>query len=69
MIIGVLKEARPGETRVAATPATVAQLLKLGLRGRGRARRGGGVELLRRGVRRGGRDDRRRAGGGHRASG
>ncbi len=30
MIIGVLKEARPGETRVAATPATVAQLLNLG---------------------------------------
>ncbi len=30
MIIGVLKEARPGETRVAATPATVAQLVKLG---------------------------------------
>jgi len=28
--IGVLKEAKPGETRVAATPATVAQLLKLG---------------------------------------
>ena len=30
MIIGVLKEARPGETRVSATPATVVQLLKLG---------------------------------------
>jgi NAD(P) transhydrogenase subunit alpha len=30
MIIGVLKEALAGETRVAATPATVAQLLKLG---------------------------------------
>jgi NAD(P) transhydrogenase subunit alpha len=30
MLIGVVKEARPGETRVAATPATVAQLLKLG---------------------------------------
>ena len=30
MIIGVLREARPGETRVAATPATVAQLLTLG---------------------------------------
>jgi H+-translocating NAD(P) transhydrogenase subunit alpha len=30
MIIGVLKEAQPGETRVAATPATVVQLLKLG---------------------------------------
>ncbi|TWS22468.1 Re/Si-specific NAD(P)(+) transhydrogenase subunit alpha [Tsukamurella sputi] len=30
MIIGVLKEARPGETRAAATPATVAQLIKLG---------------------------------------
>lgn len=30
MIIGVLKEAQAGETRVAATPATVAQLLKLG---------------------------------------
>ena len=29
MIIGVLREAQPGETRVAATPATVAQLLKL----------------------------------------
>jgi NAD(P) transhydrogenase subunit alpha len=28
--IGVLKEARPGETRVSATPATVAGLLKLG---------------------------------------
>ncbi|RHW23893.1 Re/Si-specific NAD(P)(+) transhydrogenase subunit alpha [Nocardioides immobilis] len=30
MLIGVLKEARPGESRVSATPATVAQLLKLG---------------------------------------
>lgn len=30
MIIGVIRETRPGETRVAATPATVAQLLKLG---------------------------------------
>ncbi|MGH3862842.1 Re/Si-specific NAD(P)(+) transhydrogenase subunit alpha [Actinokineospora sp.] len=30
MKIGVLKEARPGETRVAATPATVVQLRKLG---------------------------------------
>lgn len=30
MLIGVLKEALPGETRVAATPATVARLLKLG---------------------------------------
>ena len=30
MIIGVIKEARPGETRVAATPATVEQLIKLG---------------------------------------
>ena len=30
MIIGVVKESAPGETRVAATPATVAQLLKLG---------------------------------------
>ena len=30
MLIGVLKEARAGETRVSATPATVVQLLKLG---------------------------------------
>jgi NAD(P) transhydrogenase subunit alpha len=30
VIIGVPREAGPGETRVAATPATVAQLLKLG---------------------------------------
>lgn len=30
MIIGVVEEARTGETRVAATPATVSQLLKLG---------------------------------------
>jgi NAD(P) transhydrogenase subunit alpha len=30
MIIGVVLEARPGETRVAATPTTVAQLIKLG---------------------------------------
>jgi len=30
VIIGVIQEARPGETRVAATPATVAQLVKLG---------------------------------------
>jgi NAD(P) transhydrogenase subunit alpha len=30
VIIGVLREARPGETRVSATPATVTQLLKLG---------------------------------------
>jgi NAD(P) transhydrogenase subunit alpha len=30
LLIGVLKEAQVGETRVAATPATVVQLLKLG---------------------------------------
>lgn len=30
MIIGVIKESQPGETRVAATPATVVQLIKLG---------------------------------------
>lgn len=30
MLIGVLREAETGETRVAATPATVGQLLKLG---------------------------------------
>jgi hypothetical protein len=30
VIIGVVKEARRGETRVAATPATVEQLRKLG---------------------------------------
>jgi NAD(P) transhydrogenase subunit alpha len=30
MLIGVLKEARAGESRVAATPATVAELIKLG---------------------------------------
>jgi NAD(P) transhydrogenase subunit alpha len=30
MLIGVLREARPGETRLAATPATVEQLRKLG---------------------------------------
>ncbi|ADG76845.1 proton-translocating NAD(P)(+) transhydrogenase OS=Tsukamurella paurometabola (strain ATCC 8368 /DSM / CCUG 35730 / CIP 100753 / JCM 10117 / KCTC 9821/ NBRC 16120 / NCIMB 702349 / NCTC 13040) OX=521096 GN=Tpau_0191 PE=3 SV=1 [Tsukamurella paurometabola] len=30
MIIGVLKEAQPGETRAAGTPTTVAQLIKLG---------------------------------------
>jgi NAD(P) transhydrogenase subunit alpha len=30
VIIGVLKEARAGETRVAATPATVGQIIKLG---------------------------------------
>jgi NAD(P) transhydrogenase subunit alpha len=30
VIIGVLREARPEETRVSATPATVVQLLKLG---------------------------------------
>lgn len=30
MIIGVLREAKPQETRVAATPATVAQLIQLG---------------------------------------
>ncbi|MGA8208579.1 MAG: Re/Si-specific NAD(P)(+) transhydrogenase subunit alpha [Nocardioidaceae bacterium] len=30
MILGVLKEARPAETRVAATPTTVVQLIKLG---------------------------------------
>jgi H+-translocating NAD(P) transhydrogenase subunit alpha len=30
MQIGVLKEARPGETRVSATPNTVGQLIKLG---------------------------------------
>ena len=30
MIIGVVRESQPGETRVAATPATVKQLLQLG---------------------------------------
>lgn len=30
MIIGVIREQSPGETRVAATPATVKQLAKLG---------------------------------------
>ncbi|MFC9967462.1 hypothetical protein ACFVH4_24810 [Nocardia ignorata] len=30
MIIGVLREARPRETRVAATPATVTRLVRLG---------------------------------------
>ena len=30
MIIGVVRESRPGETRVAATPASVPQLVKLG---------------------------------------
>ena len=30
MLIGVPRETKPGETRVAATPTTVAQLLKLG---------------------------------------
>jgi H+-translocating NAD(P) transhydrogenase subunit alpha len=30
VIIGVVRESKPGETRVAATPATVGQLLKLG---------------------------------------
>ncbi|WP_326806769.1 Re/Si-specific NAD(P)(+) transhydrogenase subunit alpha [Streptomyces sp. NBC_01186] len=30
MLIGVVKESRPGETRVAATPATAGQLVKLG---------------------------------------
>jgi NAD(P) transhydrogenase subunit alpha len=30
MVIGILKEARDGETRVAATPSSVGQLLKLG---------------------------------------
>ncbi|WP_431843107.1 Re/Si-specific NAD(P)(+) transhydrogenase subunit alpha [Calidifontibacter indicus] len=30
MLIGILKEAQAGETRVAATPSTVAQLVKLG---------------------------------------
>ncbi|MDT0570242.1 Re/Si-specific NAD(P)(+) transhydrogenase subunit alpha [Streptomyces sp. DSM 3412] len=30
MLIGVVKESKPGETRVAATPTTAAQLLKLG---------------------------------------
>ncbi len=30
MIIGVVKESRPGETRVAVTPATTRQLLGLG---------------------------------------
>jgi NAD(P) transhydrogenase subunit alpha len=30
MVIGVLREARPGETRVAATPTSVAALIKLG---------------------------------------
>ena len=60
MIIGVLKEALPGETRVAATPATVAQLLALGYDVVVEPGAGARVELHRRGVRRAGADDRRR---------
>ena len=30
MIIGVMQESQPGEARVPATPATAAQLIKLG---------------------------------------
>jgi len=30
MIIGVIRESQPGETRVAATPTTVRQLRQLG---------------------------------------
>ena len=30
MIIGVIRESQPGETRVSATPSTAAQLIKLG---------------------------------------
>src|SRR3569833_955805 len=30
MVIGIPKESLPGETRVAATPQTIAQLIKLG---------------------------------------
>ena len=30
MIIGIPRESLPGETRVAATPQTVGQLIKLG---------------------------------------
>ena len=30
MIIGVVRESQPGEARVSATPATAAQLIKLG---------------------------------------
>ena len=59
MLIGVLREARPGETRVAATPRTVGQLLKLGYEVVVEPGAGAAVELHRRGVRRGGRDDRR----------
>ena len=31
-VIGIVRETAPGETRVAGTPATVAQLIKLGYR-------------------------------------
>ena len=58
MIIGVLRESSPGETRVAATPATVTQLRNLGYDVVVEPRCGSVVELPRRGVRRGGRDGR-----------
>ena len=59
MIIGVLRESKPGETRVAATPATVAQLLKLGYEVVVESGAGDRCGLPGRGVRRGRRDDRR----------
>ena len=58
MLIGVLREARRGETRVAATPATVGQLMKLGYDVVVEPGAGEAAQLPRRGVRRGGRDDR-----------
>ena len=66
VLIGVLKESRVAETRVSATPATVAQLLRLGTRWYS-SRVRVCFELLGQGVRRGGRDRGIGGAGRHRA--
>ena len=53
VLIGVPPESRPGETRVAATPATVGQLIALGYEVVVEAGAGAAAQLPRRGLRRG----------------
>ena len=62
VLIGVPRESREGETRVAATPATVRQLLGLGYEVVVEAGAGRGIELRRRRLHRSRRPDRDAAG-------
>ena len=66
MLIGVVRERQAGETRVAATPATVTQLRTLGYEVVVDSGAGAASSFPDAAYAEAGRDDRRRAGGGHR---